>query len=460
MSWMTLVAMGAMAMGTLVSGADGPVLEERHPRQEVVDRMRVEGMRQQGAMALLRRLTEVGPRLGGSPEAEAAVALGVRMMHELGLEEVHLEPVTIRHWVRGTEAARIVGGEPLAAMALGGSAGTPEAGVEAEVIEVLTLEECDALGEKAKGKILFFNRPMDPTHVNTFQAYGGAADQRVHSASRAARVGAVAVLVRSMTMRHDDVPHTGIMKYAEDAPEIPAAALSLVAADRLHAALEKGPVRVHLQLGCRSLDPVVSHNVVGQITGTERPDEVIVVGGHLDSWDAGTGAHDDGAGCMQSLEALRIIKALGLTPKRTLRAVLFMDEEFGGTGGRAYAVDERRKRERHIAAIESDRGGFLPLGFTVFGDEARVAAFQPWVPLLESLGLYWIRSGYGGVDIHPLSEQGTVTIGLFPDSQRYFDVHHCANDVIEAVNPRELELGAIAMAALAWLLSEEGVPGP
>jgi len=418
-----------------------------------------EGLGNQQAIEYLTRIVAMGPRLGGSKEAAEAVQVTHKMMEEMGLQNVHLEAVEVKHWERGAESGRIVGGATLSLMALGGSVGTPDEGIEAEVIEVLSLDECDALGERAKGRILLFNRPLDPTHYDTFHAYGGAADQRVHAASRGAAVGAVAVLVRSMTLRHDDVPHTGIMKYAEGIPKIPAAAVSLIAADALHEALGDGnPVRVKISLGCRMLEPVVSHNVVGDITGSEFPHEIVLMGGHLDSWDAGDGAHDDGAGCAQSLEALRLIQSLKTRPKRTIRAVMFMDEEFGGTGGKAYAAAPEREKETHIAAIESDRGGFLPMGFTVKAEPPQVEALQPLLPLFAPLGMTFIKQGYGGVDINPLAEQGTLTIGLYPDSQRYFDYHHCANDVLSEVNPRQLELGAIAMARLAWQLAEDGVP--
>ena len=424
-----------------------------------LEEMKNEGLRNQQAMWFLKRIVAGGPRLGGSKEAAQAVKVTREMMTELGLEHVHLEEVEVQHWERGAESAAIVGGEKLSLMALGGSVGTPDGGVEAEVVEVLSLEECDELGDRARGRIVFFNRPMDPTHQDTFNAYGGAADQRVHAASRAAAVGAVAVLVRSMTMRHDDVPHTGIMKYAEGVPKIPAAGVSLIAADALHEALTgKGPVRVKMTIDCQMLEPVVSHNVVGDIIGAELPHEIVLMGGHLDSWDAGDGAHDDGAGCAQTLEAMRLIQSLKTRPKRTIRAVMFMDEEFGGTGGKAYAVAPERADEKHLAAIESDRGGFLPLGFTVKAEPPQVKALQSLLPLFAPLGMTFIKQGYGGVDINPLAEQGTLTIGLYPDSQRYFDYHHSANDVLAAVNPRQLELGAIAMAVLANHLANEGIP--
>jgi len=250
------------------------------------------------------------------------------------------------------------------------------------------------------------------------------------------------------------------MCYDPQVSKIPAVCVSTRGADLLSEALGKDPsLTVNIKLDCREFEPVISHNVIGQITGMEKPEEIVLIGGHLDSWFLGTGAHDDGAGCAHAVEALRLIKEAGLKPKRTIRAVLFMDEENGGTGGRDYAQAESRKLEIHIAAIESDRGGFVPLGFGIGGSPQAVKYLQQWEVLFKQLGMCWLRAGGGGVDIAPLAEQGTVTIGLVPDCQKYFDFHHCGRDVLEGVHPRELELGAIAMAILAYLIAQEGVNG-
>lgn len=249
-----------------------------------------------------------------------------------------------------------------------------------------------------------------------------------------------------------------MLRYDPGVPRIPAACISTKGAELLSTALKKDPsLLVNFKTECRNLASVTSHNVIGQITGSEHPNEILLVGGHLDSWDLGTGAHDDGAGCVQAIEALRLIKESGLRPRRTIRAVMFMNEEFGGTGGRDYAAAKDREGEVHVAAIESDRGGFLPLGFGISGDPNTIKHLQKWEDLLRSIGLQWIRRGGGGVDIAPLAAQGTVLIGLVPDSQRYFDVHHSEKDVLETVNPRELELGAIAMAVFAYILAQEGL---
>lgn len=421
------------------------------------------GLTENYAYALLSRLTRIGPRLTGSPQAAAAVELMRQEMLDLGLENVHLEPTVVGRWVRGeVEEGRLVssllGTIPLSICALGGSIATPEDGVQAGVLEVKSFQELQALGDKARGKIIFFNRPMDPTYIDTFQAYGEAAEQRVLGAVEAAKAGGVAALVRSLTFGENDFPHTGLMKYSPDAVQLPSAAISTRGANILSRSLKNDPeLIVYLKTSCVTLSPVTSYNVVGEIKGTEKPDEIILLGAHLDSWDLGEGAHDDGAGCAHVIEALRLLKLTDIHPKRTVRGVLYMDEEFGGTGGRDYARSERRRGERHLAAVESDRGGFLPVGFGVGGGDAVERKVQSWHPLLQRLGIYWIEPGGGGVDISPLAESGTVLMGMVPDSQRYFDAHHCSQDVLAAVHPRELELGAIAMAVLGFLLAQEGI---
>jgi hypothetical protein len=383
-------------------------------------------------------------------------------MLEMGLDNVHLEPTTVGRWVRGEAECRVesevAGGVPLDVLAAGGSVSTPEGGILAEVIEVRSFEELAAAGGKARGKIVFYNRAMDPAALDTFGAYAAVAEQRSRGAVEAARAGGAAALVRSLTTSLDDFPHTGLMEYAPGVVRVPAACLSTRSADRLSDALKRDPgARVFLRLECEQLEPVVSHNVVGELAGTEKPEEIILLGGHLDSWDVGTGAHDDGAGCAHALEALRLLKETGLRPQRTVRAVMFMDEENGGTGGRDYARAEARRAEKHLAAVESDRGGFRPEGFGIGRDERQFKPFRKYEELMKRVGLCWLRPGGGGVDIGPLAAGGTLLIGLVPDCQRYFDYHHCGRDVLEAVHPRELELGAAAMALLAYVLAEDGV---
>jgi carboxypeptidase Q len=439
--------------------------QTRPPYAEIAERIRKAGLTEERAFEFLRRITAVGPRLTGSPEAAKAVEVTQGIMAGMGLNNIHLEPVTVNRWVRGArEEAEIVHSAsratiPLHVCALGGSVGTPNSGITAPVVEVKSFEELDRLGPEVRGKIVFFNRPMDRGQTEPFAAYGGAADQRVRGAVQAARHGGVAALVRSLTFRLDDFPHTGLMIYDEGIPRVPAAAVSTSDADALSALLKKGgPVSVRLKMSCRNVGPVESANVVGELAGTDHPEEIVLMGGHLDSWDLGTGAHDDGAGCAVSLEALRLIKDLGFRPKRTIRAVMFMDEEFGGTGGRYYVKDARRKHERHLLAMESDRGGFLPIGIAAGRSEAgllqRLRALNE---LFKPLGVTSFSPGGGGVDVGPLIEQGTVPAAVIPNAQTYFDVHHSALDVLERVHPRELELQAVIMAILAVIVAQEGV---
>lgn len=412
----------------------------------------------------LRYLTkQVGPRLSGSTGAQKAVDWTKQVMEQQGFDRVFLQDVMVPHWERGAkEEAFIRTGKrkvnvPIAA--LGGSVATGPKGVEAGVIEVANFPELRALGaDKVKGKIVFFNRPMDPTKINTFEAYGGAVDQRANGATEAAKLGAVGAIVRSMTNVHDDNPHTGGMRYGTGVPLIPTAAISTNGADLLSKSLkEDANLTFYFKQNCESLPDAKSYNVVGEIKGSEKPDEIIVVGGHLDSWDLSEGAHDDGSGCVQSIEVLRIMKALGIKPKRTIRAVMFMNEENGLRGGVQYADLAKKNNEKHIAAVESDNGGFTPRGFGIVGTPDQRAKVTPWKPLLASYGLTDIGPGSGGADIGPLATLGTVLFGFKPDSQRYFDYHHTAVDRFEAVSQRELELGAASMAALVYLLDQYGL---
>ena len=457
----TKIQLGVVAIGMLLLSPALRSGQEADSLEKVAQAILAKGLSEQGAFGVLAKICGVGPRLTGSPQAAAAVALTQDLMKELGFDRVWTEPVEVSHWIRGEEDVRLVsssaGSVPLAACALGGSVGTPEDGISAEVLQVRTFEELRKAGSAAKGKIIFFDRTWDQSQPETFAAYGPMAQQRAAGAVEAARAGGVAALVRSASTSRDDLPHTGLMHYDQAAVKVPAAALSPLAADKLEEALKLDPaVRVFLRLDCRTEAPVVSANVIGEIRGSEKPEEVILVAGHLDSWDLGTGAHDDGAGCAQSIEGLRLIKGLGLRPKRTVRAVLFMDEENGGTGGRAYAESGSRRAEKHLVAVESDRGGFLPLGMGL-GDQSSFPKFEKYASLLRSVGLCWLRPGGGGVDIAPLAKAGTIMGGLVPDSQRYFDVHHGGKDVLAEVNPRELELGAVAMAVLAYVLAQEGI---
>lgn len=406
----------------------------------------------------------IGHRLSGSENADKSVKWTKKLMEEYGFDNVYLQEVMVPHWVRGEkESAKITGSKslgekPLRICALGGSVSCTE-GITAEVIEVKNFEELKSHGEeKIKGKIVFFNRPMNQNHINAFEAYGGAVDQRGMGAAESAKYGAVGTLVRSMALRHDDYPHTGALRYYDSIPKIPAAAVSTNDAETLSKLLkEEKSVKVFMKMSCQTLEDAKSYNVIGEIKGSEFPDEIIVVSGHLDSWDAGEGAHDDGAGCMQSVEVLRLFKALGIKPKRTIRAVMYMNEENGLRGAKKYAENAKATGEKHIAAIESDAGAFSPRGFGIDAVKEKTEKVMKWKPLLEEFGLPELELGHSGADIHQLKSAETALFGLFPDSQRYFDYHHANTDVFEAVNRRELELGGAAMAALVYLIDKYGL---
>lgn len=421
----------------------------------VADLMRKKGLTELKAHAMLSDLCKVAPhRLSGSPGADKAIAWTEARLKEIGATNIKQVPCMVPKWTRGSVERASMNGAKLTICALGGSVGTPTGGIEAEVIEVKSIEEAEALGEKGRGKIIFFNRPLDPTLVTG--SYGGAVNQRTQGAIAAAKSNAVGVLVRSMTLSTDDVPHTGAMRYADGVKQIPAAALGVKSAEKLSAALRRERVKVKLELSCRNHADVPSANVIGEIVGSEKPNEVIVLGGHLDGWDKGHGAHDDGSGIVQGLEALRLINALGLKPKRTIRFCAWMNEENGLRGATAYAdMVKNSTTEKHIAAMESDSGGYMPRQFGV--SESKLEKVRPWEPFLRPFGIDRFVPGGRDADITPLEPHGVTLFSLEPENQRYFDVHHSDNDTIDKVHPRELQCGAIAMALLAWMLSEEGI---
>lgn len=404
---------------------------------------------------------DIGHRLAGSPQADMAVRWSYDMIKKYGFDSVWLQPVTVPHWVRGEqEYGEIMNVGQVNMLALGGSVATPIEGIIDNVIEVRDFKHLEELGTAGiKGKIVFFNYPFPQNAVNSFEGYGDAGPYRWHGANDASKYGAIAVVIRSVGSSHDDFAHTGSTHFDDGVKKIPCAALSNIDADMLHNALQKDPsTKFKMIMSCAMLDSVQSYNVIAEIKGSTFPKEVIVVGGHLDSWDVGEGAHDDGAGCMQSVEVLRAIQAAGLKPKRTIRCILFMNEENGNMGGKTYGkYASATKDEKHIAALESDAGGFSPRGFSL--DSAMLA--RPEMEQLKELmlkyGVYSFEEGHGGTDIGPMEKAGTHLIGLVPDSQRYMDLHHTNNDVFEQVNKRELHMGASVMAMMCWWISEHGV---
>ncbi|MEN9638894.1 MAG: hypothetical protein RLZZ262_762 [Bacteroidota bacterium] len=409
---------------------------------------------------------QVGHRLAGSEAADKAILWGQRVLQTIGPDRVFLMPVEVPHWTRGareqaTYYFRTDGMQHEvfpSLVALGGSVGS-EKPIEAEVIEVKSLDELKSLGRAAvEGKIVFFNKSLDPMLINTGAAYGGGYAIRGQGPAEAARFGAVACLIRSLTLSGDDYAHTGATQYNDSLPKIPAAALSAKASAALSEAIKSDAhLKFKLHLHCEAFPRKTQYNVVAEWRGSEFPDEYITIGGHLDSWDIGEGAHDDGAGIVQSIQVLRTLKAIGYKPKRTIRIVLFINEEFGNDGGETYASECKKAGLVHLAALESDGGGFTPRGFNCELNDQHFERFVSWKPLLEPYGLHLYRRGGSGVDIRPLRDDRIGLFGLSVDTQRYFDYHHSNNDVFEQVNRRELELGAASMAALIYLIDQYGL---
>ena len=407
--------------------------------------------------------TGIGSRLSGSPQAAEAVRWTKELMESYGFDTVFLQPVMVPHWVRGEkETAKIfssVKTKKPNILALGNSVGTGKKGIHGRVVEVKSFSQLDSLGERnVKDRIVFFNHRMDPTLISTGQAYGEVGFQRFRGPARASRLGAIGVIVRSLTTGIDDYPHTGATSYDDSIPKIPAIAISTLDAEELSSLLKKDPsLEFFFRANCQKLEDVLSYNVIGEIRGSDFPGEIIDIGGHLDSWDPGQGAHDDGTGCMQAVEVLHILKNMNYHPKRTLRAVMFMNEENGLRGGKKYAESALEKKEKHIAAIESDSGGFSPRGFGMGADDPKTQKFQGWAYLFRPYRIYEFNKGGGGADISPMSKSGVPIIGFEPDEHKYFKYHHTSIDKIEAVDQRELELGAAAITAVVYLIDKNGL---
>ncbi|WP_289024077.1 M20/M25/M40 family metallo-hydrolase [uncultured Salegentibacter sp.] len=407
----------------------------------------------------------IGGRLSGSLNAQRAVEFTKAELEDLGLDKVWLQPVMVPKWTRGArEHAYIQTGPGMTTevniTALGGSVATSPGGLKGRVLEVNGIEDLENYKADIKGKIVFYNRPMKPELIQTFEAYGGCVDQRYSGAEAAAKYGAVGVIVRSLSHKIDEYPHTGSMSYGDlpNNKRIPAAAISTKDAEYLSGILKlKKDLEFYYKLSSENHGEVQSYNVIGEITGSEFPEEFIVVGGHLDSWDLGDGSHDDGAGVVQSMEVLRLFKETGYKPKRSIRVVLFMNEENGLRGGNKYAEIAHSKNENHIFALESDAGGFTPRGFSFEADDAQFAQIESWKPLFKPYLIHYFERGGSGADIGPLKKGDIVLAGLRPDSQRYFDHHHAATDTFEHVNKRELELGAATMTSLIYLVDKYGM---
>lgn len=406
----------------------------------------------------------IGHRLTGSDGAKKSVEWVENTLLKINPDTVFKQLFEAPYWVRGANDWAILNGtEPidLQITALGGSIGT----IGKLTAQVIVVDDIDALesykNHDIEGKIVLFNKPMDKRFINTFQAYGACVSQRFNGASEAAKKGAVAVLVRSLTTQTDHFPHTGVMAYSEGIAKIPAAAISTAHADLIAENYSKTKnTSISINLGCEDKGLTPAHNVIGEIRGSENPEKIMVIGAHLDSWDLGEGAHDDGAGVVHCMEVIRLFNILGIKPRHTIRAVLYMNEENGNAGGKHYAQNAKRKNEQHIFALETDRGGFSPRGFTFQCAPEQLEKIKQFAPLLEPYYINLLEAGYGGVDIGPLNypeykvNSQLILSGLMPDSQRYFDLHHTDNDVFENINQRELELGAGAIAAIIYLLDQ------
>ncbi|WP_107038406.1 M20/M25/M40 family metallo-hydrolase [Brumimicrobium mesophilum] len=404
---------------------------------------------------------DVGARLSGSVSAEMAVQWGYHKLKEYDFDTVYFQEIMVPHWERGTKENGYFQSKDgkitkVNMLALGGS--IPTNGIMSG--EITMFKNRDALlkakKEEIEGKIVFIAQPMDQKMITTFQAYGACYPIRGYGAIDAARLGAKAVIIRSLSLSEHEHAHTGTMHYEEGIKKIPAAAISTKDATILEKLIteSKDKFTFHFEMDCKVLPDIKSHNVIAELKGSENPNNIITIGGHIDSWDVGEGAHDDGAGIVHSMEALRILKEMGYKPNNTLRVVFFMNEENGNMGGKTYAKKVKASGENHILAVESDRGGFSPRGFSVDGNQEHLDLVKSFEKLFKPYLLHHFEFGYGGVDIGPLKDEfeNIGLIGFVPDSQRYFDFHHNANDIFENVNKRELELGAGSLSALLYLL--------
>jgi hypothetical protein len=417
------------------------------------------------AYDLLYELTKkVGGRIAGSPAMYKAEAWGEKTLQQLGAPSVSKQACQVPRWVRGTgDFASITSidgkkqARALDVLALGNSLGDGKK-VEATILAVQNFEELEKRKDEVKGKIVYFNNSFDATIVKTFEAYGKAGQYRRNGASQAAKYGAVGCIIRSLTSSTANDPHTGGMAYNDSFPKIPAQAVGPRDADYLWSLAKKSStVKIKMATHGQFLPDTTGHNIIAEIKGAQFPDEIITLGGHLDSWDVNEGAHDDGAGVVHTMEVLRAMLAVGYQPKRTIRFVLFANEENGLRGGMAYAQAAKDKKEKHIFALESDEGGFTPRGFSFTASPEKVEAAKRWIPLLKPYGTSTMDDIGGGSDISPLNRQLQVPLcGFVPDPQRYFDIHHARSDVFENVNKRELLLGAVNIAGLIYLVDTYG----
>lgn len=416
------------------------------------------------AYDLLYQLTkQIGGRLSGSPQFAQAVKWGENAMRNNGADNVFLQECMIPHWVRGgndkafiIEVDKNKTSRALDVLALGNSLG--KGTITGQVLAVQDFEELERRKDEVKGKIVYYNNGFNPTNIKPFVSYGEAGIYRRSGPSRAAKYGAVGVMIRSLTESTANDPHTGAMVYNDSFPKIPAVAVGPRDADEVWLLSKKSTISMAMFTNGHFLPDTIGHNVIAELKGTEFPDQYITIGGHLDSWDVNEGASDDGTGVVHTIEIMRALKAIGYKPKHTLRFVLFANEENGLRGGTKYAAEAKAKNEKHIFALESDAGGFTPRGFSLEVSKEQMAKIQGWLPLLSPYGTFELTNDGGGADIGPLNRTFNTPVGeLIPDPQRYFDLHHARSDVFEKVNKRELLLGAVNMAALIYLIDKYGL---
>jgi hypothetical protein len=431
--------------------------------EDAASRLIAEATKDHGAYEKLAFLSDrIGPRLSGSAGLERAVAWTAEEMRRDGMDKVWTEKVLVPHWVRGVETGRILSPveHPMALTALGGSEPTPPGGIGAEVVEVTSFDDLKAAGGRVAGRIVFFNHAMRRNGAGR-EGYGFASRMRTRGAIEAAKLGAVATIIRSLGTAAYRLPHTGAMSYDPNVPRIPAAAIAVEDADLIHRLLAAGDtVRVEIVLGCRTLEDVESANVLADLRGSDKPDEIVLIGGHLDSWDLGTGAIDDGAGVAIVMQSMKVLRAFEPRPRRTIRAVLFTNEENGLRGGKAYAKEHQAEIALHTAAIESDGGGATPEGFGVSAGPAGTDVVHQIAASLYAIGSGSVRTGGGGADISPLGNAGVPLLGLRQEGTYYFDWHHTAADTLDKVSPRDLALNVAALSVMAYGLADLEEPLP
>lgn len=431
--------------------------------QQLIEQIYQDALTNPIAYRNLQELCTKAPgRLLGSPASRVAMQVLEKQLKAVRPDTIYYQHYRTPSWqcIKPAQAVLSYGGKKqwLKAVNLGLSCSTPKGGISARLVEVHSMKQLDSLGRAGlEGKIVFFNRPMDNTRLTTFDAYGGAIDQRSSGASRASALGAVGVVIRSLATEHDDYPHTGVSHYKEGVKEIPNLALSTNDADLLSRVLaQDANATLRLTSTTQKLDTLETANLIAEIKGSTYPEKIILIGAHMDAWFNTPGAHDDGAGCAQMIDVFRIFRQLNIRPQHTIRLVLFMDEEMLQSGSKAYAEMVGREKRQHLACIESDAGGLLPLGFEADASEEAFGQLRKLTLPLAGFGVYQTVKGYGGVDISPLKRYGFPLIGLLTNSQRYFEYHHSSHDTPDQVSRREMQTGTASIASLVYLIDKNG----